>query len=58
MAVDSDVATRILIEIQTGKEPARPDTPDESQLREQMTRECEQIRAQGMVVDVPNEIPG
>lgn len=55
--MDSDVVTRILVEVATGKTPARPDTPEEAAMRVQLQKECEEIVARGGVVDIPHEIP-
>jgi DNA-binding IclR family transcriptional regulator len=58
MSITTEDANRILNEIQLDKEPARPDTTEEAAFREQLEKECDEIRSQGYVVDVPPEIPG
>lgn len=58
MAVPSDVAERILVEVMQGKPPAQEDTPEEAEFRAQVTEECAEIEAQGLTVSVPSEIPG
>lgn len=55
--MDSDVVTRILVEVATGKTPARPDTLEEAAMRSQLTMECEEIVARGGEVEIPHEIP-
>lgn len=55
--MDSDIITRMLVEIATGKEPARKDTPEEAKVRRQLKIECDAIAASGGFIDVPSEIP-
>jgi hypothetical protein len=56
--MNSDDVTRVLVEVETGKPPAVPDTPELLMLRAKLTGECVDIRAKGGWVDVPHEIPG
>lgn len=55
--IDTDDLSRILVEIETGKPPAIPDTPRLMRLRAQLTLEINEIKAKGGTVDVPHEIP-
>lgn len=55
--MDSDVITRILVEIVTGKLPAMPDTAEMAAMRAQLKIECDEIVTNGGVVDIPHEIP-
>jgi len=55
---DAEDISRILVEIETGKTPAVPDTPELAALRAQLTSEVEEIHAQGMAVEVHHDIPG
>ena len=55
--ISTEVARRILVEIVTGKEPARLDTPEESEMRARLKTECDEIAAKGGIVQIPSEIP-
>jgi hypothetical protein len=55
--MNSDVITRILVEVATGKSPAVPDDHEMKMMRAQLQLECDEIVAAGGVVDVPHEIP-
>ena len=54
--IPTEVAERILVEVNQGKEPKQPDTPEEAAFRKQLEKECAEIAAQGLAVDVPREI--
>lgn len=55
--MDSDIITRMLVEIVTGKEPLLPDDVEMAAMRKQLQKECDEIVAAGGVVDVPHEVP-
>lgn len=46
---------RIIVELQTGAKQLQPDTPEEAQFREQSRKELEQMKADGIGVDLPAE---
>ena len=52
-----DDIIRIGLELQLGKPPAHPDSPEEAQMRLQLAKEHAEIRAQGFAVDNGFEIP-
>lgn len=56
MTIPTEVAERILTEVQQEKQPAREDSPEEAAFRDKIKQECAEIQAQGYAVDVPNEI--
>jgi hypothetical protein len=56
MLIPTDIAERILVEIVLGKIPKQSDTPEEAAFREELTKECAEIKAQGYIVDIPHEI--
>lgn len=55
--IDTDTMNRMLVEIVTGKKPARDDTVEEAKMRIRLKRECEEIQARGGVVEIPAEHP-
>ncbi len=55
--MDSDVLSRILVEVSTGKQPATPDDAEMAAMRAQLKKECDEIVAAGYEVDVPHEVP-
>jgi hypothetical protein len=55
--MDTDEMTRILVEVTTGKPPAKPDTVEFAVMRKKLKREVDEIRAKGGTVLVPHEIP-
>jgi hypothetical protein len=55
--IDVGTMERMLIEITTGKQPARADTPEEAKVRAKLKAECDDIKARGGVVEIPHEIP-
>jgi hypothetical protein len=57
MSYHSGDVERLLIEIETGKTPAIPDTPELAALRVKLAAECAEIRARGMGVEIPQELP-
>lgn len=52
-----DDIIRIELELQLGKPPAHPDSPEEAQMRIQLAKEREEILAQGFAVDTRFEAP-
>ncbi len=50
-----DEMNRIVVEVGTGKKPAKPDTPEMAKFRESMQREFEQARANGKEIQIPSE---
>ena len=55
--IHSDEVSRMLLEITLGKEPAVPDDEEHAEMRAQLQKECDQIRADGYEVDIQFEIP-
>jgi hypothetical protein len=58
MPLGTDTMMRIAVELQTGKAPPRPDTPEEAEARRTLTREIREIEEKGGIVDLPPEIAG
>jgi hypothetical protein len=54
--IRTDQLEKILVEVVTGKPPSLQ-TPEADAIRAQFTREVEEIRAKGGVVEIPGEIP-
>jgi hypothetical protein len=54
--IDTEIAERILVEVTLNKPPATDDSPEEAEFRAKMEQQCAEIKAQGYVVDIPNEI--
>lgn len=55
--IKTDDLERMLVEITTGKPPARPDSLEEAAMRSQLMKECNEIEARGGTVEIPHEIP-
>lgn len=58
MSITSDDVERLLVEIATKKPPPVADTPELTDLRARLQDECDEIIANGGIIDVPHEIPG
>jgi len=57
MAITSTDNIRILVEVTTGKKPAREDTAEEAEYRKKVTVEVREIEAAGRIVEIPFEMP-
>ena len=57
MAVKSDDIIRITAEVANGETPENPDTPEEAEFRAEVARDISKMRAKGIVIEIPNEIP-
>jgi hypothetical protein len=53
MMVEGEDIERITLEQTLGKEPARPDTPEEAEFRAAVSKDIAEIKAKGWVVDIP-----
>jgi len=53
--VTVDEMNRIMVEVGTGKEPAKPDTPDMARLRREFAAAHEKARTGGKAIQIPNE---
>tara|TARA_R110002126_G_scaffold9234_11_gene42119 strand:- start:839 stop:1012 length:174 start_codon:yes stop_codon:yes gene_type:complete len=56
--IKSDSIIRITQELTLGQSPATPDTPDEAAFRAKVADQIAEIKAKGLIVDIPFEIPG
>jgi hypothetical protein len=54
--IPTEVAERILVEVNQNKPPARDDSPEEAAFRAKLEQQCAEIKAQGYIVDIPSEI--
>ena len=54
MPIDATDIERMLVEIMTGKEPTLR-TPEADAMREQLRKECEEIKARGDQVFIPHD---
>lgn len=57
MPIASTDSIRILVEVTTGRKPARDDTPEEAEHRKQLAKEVREIQKRGQIVEIPFEIP-
>jgi hypothetical protein len=55
--IPSEEVSRMLVEITTGKEPTLR-SPKADALREELRRQCDEITAKGLAVDIPYETAG
>lgn len=53
--VPVDELNRILVEVGTGKKPAKPDTPEMAKVRKAFEADFEKARTGGYEIEVPNE---
>ena len=56
MAITSTDIVRILVEVTTGKKPARADTAEEAEHRKKLMLEVREIKAAGGIVEIPFEL--
>jgi len=54
--IDMDDIQKMLVEIQTGKPPSNT-TPEANRIRQQLQKECDEIKAKGGTVKIPHDIP-
>lgn len=54
--IDSDDISRMLVEI-VAKKPHTMTGPEAEAMYAQLEKECDEIRARGLDVDVPYEVP-
>lgn len=54
MTVSSKRHTEILLEVTLGRTPAKPDTPEEAELRARYEVQVDEIGAKGGIVDIPD----
>jgi hypothetical protein len=54
--ITSEELYQMLVELETGKPPTLT-TPEANAKREQLRKECADIKAMGGTVDIPHEIP-
>ena len=57
MAVKSDDIIRITAEVSNGETPENPDTPEEAEFRAEVARDIAKMRAKGIMIEIPHEIP-
>ena len=43
--------------VTNGETPENPDTPEEAEFREELARDIAKMRAKGITIEIPNEIP-
>ncbi|MBT7350552.1 hypothetical protein HN803_07270 [candidate division WWE3 bacterium] len=55
--IGSKTEERILLEVAGKLEPARPDTPAEKVLRENLAKEIAEMEEKGIMVEIPFDWP-
>lgn len=53
--IDSEVATRILLEVMSGKSSSRDDSPEEKEFRKNVSEDVDKIVESGGQVEIPKE---
>ena len=53
--IDSKTEEWILLEVTLKQEPAGPDTKEEAELRDRLTKEINEMSSKGIMVEIPSD---